>query len=333
MSKAIDWPQTRPPQQGRRRFLLILAVFFAIVLFGRTILSYYVDALWFGSLGYGDVFWKTLSLRGEVFTAFAAATFVILYGSFLALKRASFAGLPSSHTILVGGQPVTLPVDTVLRFVGPGAALVIAALTGAGMVAEWPTLALYWYAPRTGGVADPIFGKPLNFYLFTLPAWQLVSGWLLAMAVIACIVAVFFILITGGSRALDGRRDSYVPLPWRGFSVTFAFLLLLLAVRLYISRFTQLFEDHTIFSGVTYVDAHVTLTGILIVCAALVLGAAIAAANAMSVLPRGRRLVEAVLPAVICFLAVQVVGWYVGSFIVKPNELVREQPYIAHNIE
>ena len=41
----------------------------------------------------------------------------------------------------------------------------------------------------------------------------------------------------------------------------------------------------------------------------------------------------AVLPAVVCFLAVQVVGWYVGSFIVKPNELVREQPYIAHNIE
>ena len=27
------------------------------------------------------------------------------------------------------------------------------------------------------------------------------------------------------------------------------------------------------------------------------------------------------------------VGWYVSSFIVKPNELVREQPYIAHNIE
>ena len=205
---------------------------------------------------------------------------------------------------------MTLPVDTVLRFVGPGAALVIAALTGTGVAAEWPTLALYWYAPRTGGVADPIFGKPLNFYLFTLPAWQLVSGWLLAMAVIACIVAVFFILITGGSRALDGRRDSYVPLPWRGFSVTFAFLLLLLAVRLYISRFTQLFEDHTIFSGVTYTDAHVTLTGMLIVCAALVLGAAIAAVNAMSVLPRGRMAGGGVLPAVIC-LSGRSGGWLV----------------------
>src|SRR5262249_26353468 len=28
-----------------------------------------------------------------------------------------------------------------------------------------------------------------------------------------------------------------------------------------------------------------------------------------------------------------IVGWYVTSFVVKPNELVRESPYIAHNIE
>jgi uncharacterized membrane protein (UPF0182 family) len=37
-----------------------------------------------------------------------------------------------------------------------------------------------------------------------------------------------------------------------------------------------LFEHHTIFDGVTYTDAHVTLTGMLFVAAALVLGALIA---------------------------------------------------------
>jgi hypothetical protein len=71
----------------------------------------------------------------------------------------------------------------------------------------------------------------------------------------------------------------------------------------------------------------------LLVCAALVVGAAIAGQNAMSVLPGGRRLVVAIAPAVVCYVAIQAVGWYVGNFIVKPNELVREQPYIAHNIE
>jgi hypothetical protein len=332
MPKSIEWPRTNPPRRGR--FFLILLVIAAIAIGGKTALSYYVDLLWFNSLGYGGVFWKTLSLQWVVFASFFAATLVILYGSFLALKRASLSALPSSHTIFIGGQPLNLPVDAVLRFVGPGVSLFIAFATAAGMMAEWPTLALYWYAPRaTGGVIDPIFGKPLSFYLFTLPAWEAIVGWLLLLCVLVCAFAVFFILLSGGSRALAARQDSYIPLPWRGFSIAFAVLLLLLAVRLYISRFEQLLENHTIFSGVTYVDAHVVLTGILVVCAALVLGAGIAVANAVTVLPVGRRLVVAIVPAIVCYLALQVAGWYVGSFIVKPNELVREQPYIAHNIE
>jgi uncharacterized membrane protein (UPF0182 family) len=121
-------------------------------------------------------------------------------------------------------------------------------------------------------------------------------------------------------------------LPWRGLSITFAFLLLTLAMRVYISRFERLLDDHTIFGGVTYTDAHVTLTGMLVVCAALVLGALIALVNTLR-MPRGRWLVAAILPAAVCYVAVQAVAWYVSSFIVKPNELVREKPYIVYNTD
>src|SRR5271163_2138612 len=64
---------------------------------------------------------------------------------------------------------------------------------------------------------------------------------------------------------------------------------------------------------------------------ALVAGAVAAVANAMTV-ARGSWLVAAIIPAALCFAGVQVAGWWMSSFIVKPNELVREQPYIAHNI-
>src|ERR1700734_1253162 len=319
MPDSIDWPPTHPrghPPRRRRRFLLILVVLAGIVFGVRTVLSNYVDMLWFGSLGYGDVFWKTLSLQWGVFTAFAAATFLILYGSFLALKRAHLSDLPSGHTILIGGRPVTLPVEPVLRLIALGVSLAIAAATGAGMMAEWPTLALFWYAPRTtGGVVDPIFGKPLNFFLFALPAWQFIVGWLLTLAVIGCLLAVFFVLITGGSRVLTGRLSRSVTLPWRGLSITFVFVLLILALRVYLGRFERLFDDHTIFGGVTYTDAHITLTGMLVVCAALILGAAITAVNAVRV-PRGRWLVAALLPAAVCYIVVQAVAWYVSSFVV-----------------
>src|ERR1700716_118401 len=334
MPESIDWPPTRAARPSRRRRLvLILAVLAVILLGGRNALSNYVNLLWFRSLGYGDVFWKTLSLQWGVFAAFAAATFLILYGSFLALKRAHLADLPTGHTILIGGRPVKFPVEPVLHLFALGVSLAIAAATGAGMMAEWPTLALFWYAPHpTDGVMDPIFGKPLNFFLFTLPAWQLITAWLLSLTVISCLLAVFFVLITGGSRVLAGRLSRHVTLPWRGLSVTFAFLLLILAMRVYIGRFERLFDDHTIFGGVTYTDAHVTLTGMLVVCAALVLGAMIAVANAMRV-PRGRWLVAAILPAAVCYIAVQGVAWYVSSFIVKPNELVREKLYIVYNTD
>jgi uncharacterized protein len=332
MQEFVELPRMHSPRRRSRFFLLILATLAVIVLGGRTALSYYVDVLWFESLGYGDVFWKTLGLQWGMFSVFAAATFLILYGSFLALRRAHLPNLPSGHTILIGGQPLKLPVEPVLHLIALGLSLVIAVATGAAMMGEWPTMALFRYAPpASGDFVDPIFGKPLNFFLFTLPAWQLVVGWLLTLAIMACALAVFFILITGGTRAFAGRSRSYVILPWRGLSITFAFLLLVLAMRVYLTRFEQLFDGHTIFTGVTYSDAHVIVPGLLIVCAALILGAVIAAVNAVRV-PRGPWIAAAILPAALCYVSLQIVAWYVSSFIVKPNELVREQPYIANNI-
>jgi uncharacterized protein len=332
MPESIDWPRMQTPRRRRRFLLLILAVLAVIFFGGRTALSYYVDVLWFGSLGYRDVLWKTLSLQWGIFTAFAAATFLILFGSFLALKRAHLPDLPSGHTIFIGGQPLKLQVEPVMRLIALGLSLAIAAITAAGMMMEWATIALFWYAPHNaGGFVDPVFGKPLNFFLFTLPGWQLLVGWLLTLAVMTCVLAICFILITRGTRAFGGRSRSYVTLPWHGLSITFAFLLLVLAMRAYLDRFELLFDGHTIFTGVTYTDAHVTLTGMLIVCAALVVGAVIAAVNGVTV-ARGRWIAAAILPAALCFISLQVVEWYVSSFIVKPNELVREQPYIAHNI-
>ena len=331
MPETIDWDKLTPkPRRGRGRLFLLIAVVAVILLFGRTAVSFWVDLLWFKSLGYGEVFWKSRGLEWGIFAGFFALTFLILFGIFSALKRAHEDDLPSDHTIYIGGQPVNLSLKPVLRIVSIGGSLAVALLTGGTMATQWQTLALWWYAPQ-GGAADPIFGRPLGFYLFTLPAWQLILGWLLTLSVIACVIAVIFLLVSGGARALNGSRD-LSGLPWRGLSISVGFLLLVVAGRVYVSRFEQLFDHHTIFDGVSYTDAHVTLTGLLVVCAALVLGALIAAIGGVAS-PRGRWLIAAVAPAVVCYAAVAIVGWYVSSFVVKPNELVREQPYITHNIE
>ncbi|HTQ60109.1 MAG TPA: UPF0182 family protein [Candidatus Solibacter sp.] len=322
-----------PSRRSRGLILLILAVLFLVFFSGQTWLSYYVDALWFGSLGYQEVFFKTLRLEWAVFATFAAVTFLILYGAILALKRTHRDDLPAGQTIFVGGQPLRLPVEPILRFVAIGGSLLAALGAGSFMMSSWPTLALYWYAPHfTGGVTDPILARPLSFYLLKLPAWQLLSGWLTLLAVLICVVAAFLFVVANSARAIEGFPRGYTGLPWRGLSIALAFLLLVLALQVYIGRFSLLFQDHTIFGGATYTDVHIMLPGLLVLCVALVFGAAIAAFNASSA-PRGRWLGVAIVPAAACYLLLQLVGWYVSNFVVKPNQLVREKPYIAYNIE
>src|SRR5258706_5476109 len=168
-SRVVDWPPRRRPPRRNRGVVPLVAVLVAFMFGGGTALSYYVESLWFDSLGYVDVFWTTLNVQAAVFSIFAAVTFFVLYGSYVALKPARLGEL-TRVPILINGQPIKLPVEPVLRLIAVVGSLVIGAITGASMAADWTTFALYLYGrPATEHLAaakslvDPIFGRPLTF--------------------------------------------------------------------------------------------------------------------------------------------------------------------------
>jgi uncharacterized protein len=321
------------PRRRRRGSLIVALVALIIVAYGAAAaVSYYVDSLWFESLGYLSVFWTRLDLQIAIFTAFAVVTFAVLYGAFRALRPRQLGELLDG-IIVINRQSVDVPLVPILTFIALIVSVVIALAVGASMASGWRTLALWWYAAPDAGAPDPIFGRPLSFYLFTLPAWNLITGWLLMLAVIVCIVALVFVALTSGARMIALRRRVAGPAaPWRGLSLAVAALLLVVAARVYLSLFDRLFQDNVIFAGVTYTDAHVTLSGLWVVCIALVAGAAVAAIGAVAA-PRPTWLIASVVPALACYLAIDLASWYVSALIVRPNQLVRERPYIAHNIE
>ena len=146
----VDGPR---PSRRRARFV-VLALLVGAVLGGGAALSYYVDALWFESLGYTSVFWTRLAIRAATFGAFALVTFLALYGAFLALKPARL-GDSIGGTIFINRQPVRLPVEPVLKLIALGLSIAIAAATGTGMMARWTTLALFWQAPRGAASRSP----------------------------------------------------------------------------------------------------------------------------------------------------------------------------------
>jgi uncharacterized membrane protein (UPF0182 family) len=323
----LDWA---PRRQPRRRGRLLLFAAAALVLFGGgTALSYYVESLWYGSLGFSDVFWTTLRIQSVIFSIFTIITFALLYPAYLALKPAHLD--LTSGPILINGQPIRLPVEPMLRLIALVASALVALVTGLGMMAQWTTFALYWtHEPVANAALDPIFGRPATFFMFILPVWDLLASWFTTMAIIIAVVAVFFFVVAGGSRALT-RSSLSNSSALRGVSIAAALVLLAFSAQMYIGRFGRILEDHTIFAGITYTDAHVLVPGLLYVAIALALGAAACVINAVAA-PRLRWIAAAVAPAVLTYVIVTVVAWYVNGFVVKPNELVRERPFITNNI-
>jgi hypothetical protein len=332
MPETFEYPMPQKPRRFRLAAYFLIALIALIFIGSRTAISYWVDLQWFGSLGYASVFWKTFGLQWGTFAAFAVVTFLVLFGAFLAIGHGHADDLPDTHTIYFAGRPVELPVAKVLRSVALIAALIVSLITGFAMQAQWSTLALYWYAPATATApADPIFGRPLGFYLFTLPAWDLIAGWLLTLAVLVSILAVLFLIAAAGGRLRSGQFRGSSSSIWRGISIAAGFLLLALAIREYVGRFDLLFEQHAIFSGVSWTDAHVTILGMLFISVALAIGALIAFAGGLFK-PRVRWLIGAIVPAAVCWILTGVAGWYASTFIVNPNRLDRERPYIVNNI-
>ena len=322
----------RTPNWNRRILILSGLIVLALIFSATTLLSAWVDLQWFRSLSYADAFWKMLTLQAGVFLAIAALTFLILFTAFTILRRAHAADLPRAQALVISGQTFNLNVEPVLRIVSLAVAVIIALISGASIMSDWPQLALFWYAPHTAGqLTDPTFAKPLNFYLFTLPAWNILNDWLLTLALAISAAAAVYFVITSSTRALDKRTTGVAGSAWRGLSIALSFLLLVVASMVYVSRYELLLEHHTIFDGLNYTDAHITIGGLLVVSLALLAGAIIAAVNAIRI-PRGRLLAASIAPAAICYIALGLIGWYVGNFIVKPNELVREEPYITNNI-
>ena len=155
--------------------LLLTIVAAAVVAYlCSTPVSYYVDFLWFGALGYASVFWTRLALQGAVFCAFAVVTVIVLFGAYWALRPERLDELLGA-TVPVNCQRVDLPIRSLMNLGALVISLAIAAEAGATLSESGTTLVLWWYAPHTTTL-DPIFGRPLGFYLFQLPAWELLTG-------------------------------------------------------------------------------------------------------------------------------------------------------------
>jgi uncharacterized protein len=331
----IDITPREKRRGGRIKWFAIPLVLLPIALFSS--IGIYTDSLWFGSLGFSSRFWYVFGLGWVLFAVFGILTIAMLRGGFYILALLFGPDILKPRRIIVNKQPVDLNFGRFVRPIGWIVALVFGLGYGLGLSGDWQSWALYLHQPATAAT-DPIFGNSLGFYLFTLPIYDGMASWLTGLAVLLLAGAVIysFLSVVPNEPTLFAEKDTRLAgLDSRAYSAVsaaLAVLLVIVALRTMLSRYGYLWTDHSSFSGVTYTEANFLLPGLTIVAISLLVGAAILLINAFT--KKGWRLIFIAfgLPGLVYLVAAILIPAYVQSFIVKPNELGRETPYIEHNI-
>src|SRR5207245_5316263 len=344
----IDWSNIDLSGFGRggdritgpsRRVIVLAIVIFVLLLIPVLIgpfVSFLTDLLWFRSLGLESVYLRRFTAGFYAFAVFGAVFFV------LALPNVYFALRPQMPRVVVdaerrrrGALPMTLRFMWLL--------LIPAFFFGLAGGDEWDML-LRWVNQVPFGATDPVFGRDIGFYFFTLPVLELVRAWLLvALIVIAIgVVTLYFTrgvigVATGSLASADirvaGRTALALARPARAhLSILGGVFLALIAFGYVLDQFDLLFRDETVLTGAGYASINARLPALQLLSVLVAITAVAALANAFF-----RTLwVLAGSIGLWVIASVLVLGIYpslIDRFVVTPDQLNKERPYIARNIE
>ncbi|MGH9257149.1 MAG: UPF0182 family protein [Vicinamibacterales bacterium] len=306
----------------------VLALLGLAFLAGPSAIRFYTDWLWFGEVGYQQVFLTILRAQSVLFvSAFAVAA--VWLAANLRLALASIGDLRPVFTTREGLQ-VPLPGRRQLRTMASGLAVVLAIIVALYVSSQWEV----WLSWRFGvpfGQADPILGRDAGFYVFSLPFWQFVRRLAQTLILLAAIGAGLLYFVSGSLSSRFGSMVWMTPPARRHLSLLAAAFLLLLAVGAWLSQAERLVQPSNLIYGPGYSDVHGRMPAALVLAVVAALGAALAAVQAFT--PRNWPIPAAAGLYIIAAVGGEVYSSLLQRFAVSPNEQTRESEYIQHNID
>jgi uncharacterized membrane protein (UPF0182 family) len=307
-----------------------LAVFAlaALLFFGLpSVITLYTDWLWYGETGYRQVFATSLGTR----LLLGLVTFLVTFGWLVLNLRVALASLRFAGPILWTGQQgvqIELPGKRQLGQLAIGAAAIVALPAALYGASQWLTF-LSWRHAVPFGSADPVLGYDVSFYLFTLPFVEFVRGALMLLVVLATLGAGAVYALSGGLGFSPTGGVLLTRSAQRHLALLIAAFMLLLAVGAWLDIPRALTTAAGIVHGVSYTDVAARFPVARVLAGVSVLGAVLAVLAAY-------RSMTPLFIAVGLYLLVSLGGGayaaLVQRFLVAPNELQRETPYIQHNV-
>ncbi len=318
-----------------RAFFWIIGVIAALYFAIHLVAGYYVDYDWFKINGQLDVFWTLLFTRVNLHGLFAGAFILLFSLNFLLVRLIAGKGRIFSRNILDRLQfqfPVLGTPRRALFILIASGAVIAGLVMGISASAYWREFLLFQKGvPFSGFPADPIFSQDIGFYIYRLPFYRFLYHWtLVSLFIIIAFSALFHIFNAG--IYFQNERLEFSPFSRAHLSSLLAITVFIIGLGYRLSAYQLLFVQKDRFFGGGYTAVHSQLLAYNI---CMIISFVAAGLLLFNIFRRSFRLPIMVLLSLIplyfvlgvMFPAVQ------QRFVVDPNELEREAPYISHNIK
>ncbi len=346
-------------------WLLAGIVFFSFSFFS-TVVAFIVDWWWFSEVGYTEVFITSLVAKVTLGLGVSIFAFLFLLVNLLAATSSKISWSATLSENLVG-RPIILDGRFIKR-IGIIISVGIAVLLGLAASTEWHNV-LKFLSSTPFGVADPVFGKDIAFYIFSLPVIVFGLGLLKAIVIISLIVcgAIYVLrgslnlssiigkfkrlnlrklgqpLLKGAEQTpsetgfLTGQKETLHGSPRLGeagprihVAILLALFFITMAVSTYLSLFQLLTGQSGQVYGAVFTDVYVMVPLLWTSVFAILLASLAALYWGKS--GKTKFLFGSIILYFLVGFASSIIPSVFQKLIVAPNELVKETPYIKHNI-
>jgi uncharacterized membrane protein (UPF0182 family) len=307
------------------KILILLGIIILIIIglvFGTKI---WINYTWFNKLGYLNTYVKILWTKIGLWWAFFALFWLFAgLNMVMAFRRGNIQKIK----IQQGGVPVEMS-RKVGVIVASVALLILALIMARNGAARWEVL-LKLFNSTSFNVADPAFGRDVSFYTFVLPFYLFLKSWSLG-TIILTIVAIAFLYLLSGQVSFEQNKLTVSDQVKKHLITLLTLVAIIIAWNYWLKGYQLLFSRRGLIFGAGYTDLKVVRYCYYVMIAVSLFAALLCIAGA-----RKRQFKQPLIGfGLIIGAAIVVTGIVPGvvqQISVKPNELVRELPYIKNNI-
>jgi uncharacterized protein len=312
-------------EQRIKKYLGLILALLSLGLF--WFMDFWGEALWFENLGYGNRFWTIINSQGLFLFAGAILGLLVIFLFTI--------GIPKKHKIIL----------TITKLLG----IILGGFWGS---TNWEIILKFWYGVSTG-LKDPILGKDVGFYLFSLPFYDSLFEFVFILSIISLIAS----FISSFVRFTENNLLFYIPSEgditpnkyYLPLYINCSVFIFILAAGRFLNRFHLMYSTTGVASGMSWTDVNILLPATTVVIIIMIfLGIVLLIPSLRAQLQnlfykkfhitpdRSHIIVIITTAASLAIIWVIAFGLLPKAFnwlVVEPNEITFERPYIQNNIE